>query len=235
MGERIFFDSSSVSISSGPKFSEELSISNIEHDSGMPQLKLDKVKGWEDSDSINQLYERIHTCQACPLGLTRTKFVFGSGNENADIMIIGEAPGADEDEQGLPFVGKAGQLLTKIIEAIDLKRDEVFIANILKCRPPNNRRPQASEVDECEPYLHKQISLIKPAFILVLGLTAADTLFKSKHKMADARGQLKEYQGIKTLITYHPAALLRNPELKKPVWEDVKLLRKLYDEFLNNK
>lgn len=190
---------------------------------------------WKSTKSLDELYNKIHTCQNCALGATRKNFVFGVGNPNADILIIGEAPGADEDEQGEPFVGKAGQLLTKIIEAINLKRSEVYIANIIKCRPPDNRKPLPEETEQCQPYLMKQIALIKPAFILTLGLTAVDTLLQGKHKMGDMRGKLLDYHGITMLVTYHPAALLRNPEWKKFVWEDVKLLRKLYDEYLEKK
>jgi DNA polymerase len=190
---------------------------------------------WDESGSLPELYDKIHNCKECKLGLTRNKFVFGVGNPNADIMIIGEAPGADEDEQGEPFVGKAGQLLTQILKAINLTREEVFIANIVKCRPPNNRPPAVDEVDECEPYLHKQIDIIKPKFILALGLTAINTLFKKTYKMSEIRGQILNYRNIKLMVTYHPAALLRNPNWKKPAWEDVQLLRKLYDEYLEGK
>lgn len=189
---------------------------------------------WSDASDLRDLNNGICECQRCDLGLTRTNFVFGVGNPNADIMIIGEAPGADEDAQGEPFVGRAGQLLTKIIEAINFKREDVFICNIIKCRPPANRRPTTFEVEQCEPYLKKQIELIKPKYILALGLTAADTLFKKPHKMGDIRGKVFLYLGIPTLITYHPAALLRNPNWKKPVWEDVQLLRKMYDNNLND-
>ncbi|MGA2298587.1 MAG: uracil-DNA glycosylase [FCB group bacterium] len=188
---------------------------------------------WKKVSSVKELYDKIHNCQNCSLGKTRKNFVFGTGNPNAGIMVIGEAPGADEDAQGEPFVGRAGQLLTKILESINLKREEVFICNILKCRPPENRNPLPVEVDECEPYLKKQIELIKPAFILALGLTAVDTLLKKKHKMGDIRGSVLNYHSIKMLVTYHPAALLRNPEWKKPVWEDMKLLRRMYDDYLN--
>ncbi len=188
--------------------------------------------GWYESKTLAELDACINNCQDCPLGATRTKFVFGTGNPNADIMVIGEAPGADEDAQGEPFVGRAGQLLTKILQAIGLERNDVYICNILKCRPPGNRRPLPYEVDECEPYLIKQIELIKPEFILALGLTAVDTLLKKKHKMAETRGSLTEYRGIKMMVTYHPAALLRNPNLKKQTWEDVQALRKMYDDYL---
>lgn len=187
---------------------------------------------WQQSASLFDLQSAICNCTQCPLGQTRNKFVFGVGNPNADIMVIGEAPGADEDAQGEPFVGRAGQLLTKILQAIQFEREHVFIANILKCRPPGNRTPIPSEVEQCEPFLHKQIQLIKPKFILAVGLTAANTLLKSKYKMADIRGKIFDYQGVKMLVTYHPAALLRNPEWKKFTWEDVQLLRRLYDEEL---
>lgn len=186
-----------------------------------------------NAKSIEELYELIKDCQKCPLSKTRTNFVFGAGNPNADIMIIGEAPGQDEDLQGLPFVGRAGQLLTKILESINIKREDVFIANILKCRPPKNRVPLPSEIECCEPYLKKQIELIKPKIILVLGLTAAQTLLKSNFTMAETRGKTFIYQNTILLITYHPAALLRNPHLKKIVWEDMKQLRKMYDELIN--
>ncbi|MEJ5245522.1 MAG: uracil-DNA glycosylase [Bacteroidota bacterium] len=196
-----------------------------------PTLLDEKVlPDWDRAKSLDELYNKIKDCQKCPLGMTRTKFVFGEGNPNADIMVIGEAPGADEDMQGRPFVGRAGQLLTKILESVGFERKDVFIGNINKCRPPGNRVPAKNEVEACEPFLLKQIELIRPKFILALGLTAANTLLKSNYKMGDIRGKLFDYNGIQTLVTYHPAALLRNPNWKKPVWEDMKLLRKLYDE-----
>ncbi|HRE57711.1 MAG TPA: uracil-DNA glycosylase [Candidatus Kapabacteria bacterium] len=195
-----------------------------------PEITLTINSEWQQSSSLEVLQKRICECMQCPLGKTRTKFVFGVGNPNADIMVIGEAPGADEDAKGEPFVGRAGQLLTKILQAINFEREEVFIANILKCRPPDNRTPIPSEVEQCEPYLLKQIELIKPKFILAVGLTAANTLLKQKFKMADIRGKVFDYHGVNMLVTYHPAALLRNPEWKKYTWEDVQLLRRLYDE-----
>lgn len=184
---------------------------------------------WKTAPTLDALYNDIHLCMNCKLGATRTKFVFGVGNPNADILVIGEAPGADEDAQGEPFVGRAGQLLTKILEAVNLKREDVFIANIIKCRPPGNRRPEADEVAECEPYLYKQIDLLQPKFILALGLTAVDTLLKKKHTMAAIRGKELQFRGIPMIATYHPAALLRNPEWKRATWEDVQYLRRLYD------
>jgi len=193
-------------------------------------IKLDE--SWKYTNDLSNLNQLICNCVSCELGLSRNKFVFGSGNPKAKIMIIGEAPGADEDNVGLPFVGRAGQLLTKILESIDLSRDEVFIANIIKCRPPNNRRPTSNEVENCEPYLLKQIELINPEFIVALGLTAVDTLLKSKHKMQDVRGKILNYHNRKLMVTYHPAALLRNPNWKHFVWEDVKNLKKMYLEYL---
>jgi len=193
-------------------------------------IKIDEnsvSKNWRDAGSLEVLYDDIHECMRCELGTTRNKFVFGAGDPNADLLIIGEAPGRDEDAQGEPFVGRSGKLLTTILESIQLSRDDVFIANILKCRPPNNRRPSTSEVDTCEVYLHKQIELINPKYILALGLTAADTLLKEKCVMKDIRGEILDYRGKKLMITYHPSALLRNPNLKRPVWEDMKKLKEL--------
>ena len=182
---------------------------------------------WSESTTLEDLHARICSCMDCPLGGTRTNFVFGTGNPNADLMLVGGAPGADEDAQGLPFVGRAGQLLTKILEAIEIQRDDVYICNILKCRPPSNRKPLASETDSCEPYLWKQIELVKPRYILALGLTAANTLLKNKESMTSLRGSIHDYQGIPMVVTYHPAALLRNPEWKKATWEDVQQLARL--------
>jgi uracil-DNA glycosylase len=187
---------------------------------------------WNTAPTLDALRNDIHTCLNCALGATRTNFVFGVGNPNADILVIGEAPGADEDATGEPFVGRAGQLLTKILEAINLKREEVYIANIIKCRPPGNRRPEADEVLECEPYLYKQIELLQPKFILALGLTAVDTLLKTKHTMSAIRGKEIMFRGIPMIATYHPAALMRNPEWKRAAWEDVQYLRRLYDASL---
>lgn len=200
----------------------------------MPQKRSDLLTGdtpeWMNAPSLPILYQEIHTCLNCALGATRTNFVFGTGNPNADIMVIGEAPGADEDAQGKPFVGAAGQLLTKILAAIGIDREDVFIANIIKCRPPNNRRPEKNETEQCEPYLMKQIELIQPKFILAVGLTAANTLLKSENKMGEIRGKPIDFHGITMIVTYHPAALLRNPGWKQATWDDVQLLQKLYVE-----
>ena len=167
-------------------------------------------------------------CSRCKLHtLGRTQIVFGAGNPGADLMFVGEAPGADEDEQGIPFIGRAGQLLTKIIEAIDLTRDEVYIANIIKCRPPQNRNPEPDEVASCEPFLFRQIDAIQPKVIVALGKYAAQTLLRTETPISRLRGQVFDYRGAKLIPTFHPAYLLRNPSSKREVWEDMKLVRSL--------
>ncbi|HEY9165303.1 MAG TPA: uracil-DNA glycosylase [Candidatus Kryptonia bacterium] len=185
---------------------------------------------WHDSDSLEVLNSRTSGCKKCPLGNTRKSFVFGVGNPKAKLVLIGEAPGADEDEQGEPFVGRAGQLLTKILAAVQLRREDVYICNILKCRPPNNREPLPTEIESCEPYLKKQLDIIKPKLILCLGRVAGQALLRMNTSLAEFRNNMYEYQGIKVMVTYHPAALLRNPNWKRPAWEDVQKMRKLYDE-----
>lgn len=185
--------------------------------------------GWQRTRSLEGFRERIHTCTSCPLGHTRKSFVFGVGNPNADIVLIGEAPGAEEDARGEPFVGRAGQLLNDILKAINLTREEVYICNILKCRPPNNRDPLPTEVEQCEPYLHHQIALIKPRIMLALGRIAAQTLLRTTDSLTRLREQEHIYQGVPLHVTYHPAALLRNPNWKRPTWEDVQRFRARYD------
>ena len=165
-----------------------------------------------------------------PLDETRINPVFGVGNPEADLMVIGEAPGADEDQQGEPFVGRAGQLLTKILDAIGFSRDHVYIANILKSRPPDNREPLPHEIAAHIPILYKQIALIRPRLILCVGRTAGNNLLKKQASLAALRGDFNDFHGIPTMVTYHPAALLRNPEWKRPTWEDVQKLRARYDE-----
>ena len=195
-----------------------------------------KVKGvysisqFEHINNLDSFNNEINSCQMCGLGETRNQFVFGVGNPNADLMLIGEAPGAEEDKQGIPFVGRAGKLLTDILKAINFEREDIYIANILKCRPPNNRDPKPSEREVCKPYLYKQIDLIKPKMILCLGKVAANVMLNNNESLTKMRGSAHEINGVKTMVTYHPAALLRNPNWKKPTWEDVQKLRKLYDE-----
>jgi DNA polymerase len=185
---------------------------------------------WAAAPSLEELNGLICTCLKCPLGHTRTKFVFGVGNPRATLMLIGEAPGADEDLQGEPFVGRAGQLLNKILEAVNFRRDEVYIANILKCRPPNNRNPLPEEAELCLPYLRKQVELIGPKAILCLGLVAAQNLLGTKESLGRLRGRVLQFGTVPVMVTYHPAALLRNPAWKRPAWEDVQALRRLHDE-----
>jgi DNA polymerase len=167
-------------------------------------------------------------CSRCKLhALGRRQVVFGVGNPQADLMFVGEAPGADEDAQGIPFVGRAGQLLTKIIEAIGLSRDNVYIANVIKCRPPQNRNPEQDEVDTCEPFLFQQIDVIKPKVVVALGTFAARALLRTLDPISRLRGRVYEYRGAKLIPTFHPAYLLRNPGSKREVWEDMKLVREL--------
>jgi uracil-DNA glycosylase family 4 len=170
----------------------------------------------------------IGDCTRCKLHrLGRKQIVFGVGNPNADLMFVGEAPGADEDLQGIPFVGRAGQLLTKIIEAIGLTRDDVYIANVIKCRPPQNRNPEPDEVETCEPFLFQQIDIIKPKVIVGLGKFAAQTLLRTLDPISRLRGRVYDYRGAKLIPTFHPAYLLRNPASKREVWEDMKMAREL--------
>jgi len=165
-------------------------------------------------------------CSRCKLHtLGRRQVVFGVGNPNADLMFVGEAPGADEDMQGEPFVGKAGQLLTKIIEAIDMKREDVYIANVIKCRPPQNRNPEPDEVVQCEPFLFRQIETIKPKVIVALGKFAAQSLLKTTEPITRLRGREYKFRNAILMPTFHPAFLLRNPSSKREVWEDMKRVR----------
>lgn len=178
------------------------------------------------SSDLIQFCNSICLCQECPLASTRNNFVFGVGDPNADLMLIGEAPGEKEDQRGEPFVGKSGKLLDKILRAINKSRNEgVYIANVLKCRPPDNRDPLASEVDKCEPYLLRQIKLIKPKLIVSLGRVSGKTLLKTDIPLKEMRSTLHDYHGIPLKVTYHPAALLRNPNFKKDAWEDFQWVR----------
>ena len=179
--------------------------------------------------SLEEIAAAVAACTKCPLYKGATHPVPGEGNAHAELMCVGEAPGATEDETGRPFVGQAGQLLTKILGAIDLKREDVFIANVLKHRPPGNRNPSPDEVKACSPYLIRQIELIRPKVILALGTFAAQTLLETKLTIGKLRGQVHRYYGVPLIVTYHPAALLRNPSWKRPTWEDVQLARRILD------
>ena len=176
--------------------------------------------------SIKKLRHDIGDCKRCKLHPTRKNLVFGTGDLNSELIFVGEAPGADEDIQGEPFVGRAGELLTKIIKSMGYDRKDVYIANIIKCRPPNNRNPEADEIKTCEPFLMKQLSIIKPKVICALGTFAAQTLLKTQDRISLLRGRFHIYEGIKLMPTFHPAYLLRNQNEKKVVWEDVKLIMK---------
>jgi uracil-DNA glycosylase family 4 len=179
--------------------------------------------------SLEEIRRELGECRRCKLHRTRRTLVFGEGNEKAKLMFVGEGPGYDEDVQGRPFVGKAGQLLTKIIQSIHLQREEVYITNIIKCRPPQNRNPEPDEIECCHPFLLKQISAIQPQIICALGTFAAQTLLKTDAKITALRGKFYNLGGIKLLPTYHPAYLLRNPERKREVWEDMKKISEWMD------
>ncbi len=174
---------------------------------------------------LSELSGQVAVCRLCRLCETRNRTVFGSGAAGSDLLFIGEGPGAEEDRQGLPFVGRAGELLTKIIQAIGRTREEVYIANIVKCRPPGNRDPQPDEVAACRPYLEEQIALVQPKVIVALGRIAAQTLLGNDTPIGRLRGRWFTVQGLPTMVTYHPAALLRNPGLKRPTWEDLQQVR----------
>lgn len=179
-----------------------------------------------NTPTLQDIRQELGDCHRCPLCQKRTHIVFGEGNPQARLAFVGEAPGADEDMQGRPFVGKAGQLLTKIIQAMGLTRQDVYICNILKCRPPSNRNPKPDEITTCEPFLVKQLQVIQPKVICALGTFAAHTLLKTEVPITVLRGRFHTYQGIHLMPTYHPAYLLRNPGAKKKVWEDMQMIMK---------
>lgn len=193
-----------------------------------PQAKAEPV----DTDKqplLDQIATKVASCTKCVLHAGRSNTVFGTGDPNCSLMFVGEGPGADEDRQGEPFVGKAGQLLNRIIAAMKLEREQVYIANIVKCRPPDNRNPLPNEAAACLPYLHQQINIIKPQVIVCLGLVAAIYLLKKPPMttIKSLRGSMYDFAGIPVIVTYHPAALLRSPALKAPTWEDMQLVMQL--------
>lgn len=201
-----------------------------EESSGQAEDPVVTKKKRISSMDMDELSEAVSCCRRCTLSESRTKTVFGGGNPKARIVFVGEAPGRDEDLQGVPFVGRAGKLLDKMLAAVGFSREDVYIANILKCRPPNNRDPLEEEVVECEHYLERQIELIDPLVICALGRVAAQNLLKTKASLKVMREGTHYYNDTRLIITYHPAALLRNPNWKRPAWEDLKLLRRMYDE-----
>jgi len=179
--------------------------------------------------TLEDVRKELGDCRRCKLHSGRTNIVFGTGSPKAKLVFVGEGPGRDEDLQGKPFVGLAGQLLTKIIQAIQLTREEVYIANIIKCRPPGNRNPESDEIQSCEPFLRKQLQAIRPGLICALGNFAAQTLLQTEERISLLRGRFHRYQGIPLMPTYHPAYLLRNPNFKRDVWEDMKKVKIEYD------
>ena len=221
-------------------FNDHVVLHNFENGKSPPGEIMIKTSSAEDEVTqrdlggfdLDSLEMAVSECRECELHKTRNNTVFGSGNRSSSIVFIGEAPGRDEDLQGVPFVGRAGKLLDKIIEAIGFSREDIYIANILKCRPPGNRDPKEDEVEKCEGYLAAQLKLIDPVLICAMGRIAAQNLLKTKASLKVLREDIHYYNGIKVVVTYHPAALLRNPGFKRPTWEDMKLLRRLYDEAL---
>ena len=212
------------------KSEERILSKNVSDDRILPLIQED----WMESKTLDSFAESIKDCPKCILlAKTRKQVVFGTGNPNADIVVVGEAPGSDEDQQGKPFVGRAGKLLTEILLSINFRREDIFICNILKCRPPENRNPLPLEIANCEPYLFKQLEMIKPKLILALGTFASQTLLQTKEPLGRLRGKFHTFKGIKMIVTYHPAALLRNPNWKRPTWEDVQLFRKEYDRLVS--
>ena len=179
--------------------------------------------------TLDEIAERIRTTHCCGLCATRTNAVPGDGNPNARLVLVGEGPGANEDAQGKPFVGQAGSLLNGILEAIEVPRESVYITNIVKCRPPQNRKPLPDEIAACIPYLHRQLEIIQPKVILALGSTAAEAMLGVRKSLGELRNKVHTYNGIPLVVTYHPAALLRNPNWKKPTWDDVRIVRQLLD------
>ena len=226
------------------KFAQELGVTGVSRDRAWRTredvLVPESVEGSKDeepvtvskssADLLAAVRADIGDCTRCKLHtLGRRQIVFGVGHPDADLMFVGEAPGADEDIQGIPFVGRAGQLLTKIIEAIGLAREDVYIANVIKCRPPQNRNPEPDEIETCEPFLFQQVDIIKPKVIVTLGTFATRALLRTLDPISRLRGRIFEYRGAKLIPTFHPAYLLRNPASKREVWEDMKLARKLLD------
>ncbi len=191
--------------------------------------------GMPVASTLRGYHQEVSGCTACRLSRSRTNSVFGVGSETANLMCVGEGPGREEDLQGEPFVGAAGQLLNKILAAIGFERAEVYITNIVKCRPPQNRNPEPDEAEQCLPFLTRQIELVKPAIILALGRVAARYLLGRDEPLSDLRKNIHHYGGAQVIVTYHPAALLRNPQWKRKAWDDVRRARELYDEIVGDK
>jgi len=198
-----------------------------------PEQAPEPLTSDQQHDAMLAMATEVASCTACKLHPTRTQTVFGVGDSNANIVFIGEAPGKNEDEQGEPFIGRAGKLLTEILKAIGFERENIYICNILKCRPPQNRDPEADEVRACEPYLKRQLEVLQPKVICCLGRHAAMTLLKTKDSLRSIRETVHFYEGVPVMATYHPAALLRNPHWKRDTWDDVRKLRALHDALMD--
>ncbi len=210
---------------SGPVATESLVCDFEEYGQSSSESQNTESSGIETVEDIRR---ELGDCHRCALGETRTNLVFGAGNESAELVFVGEAPGRDEDLKGVPFVGDAGQLLTKIIQAMGFSRNDVYICNVLKCRPPNNRNPQPVEIEACHPFLLRQLRAISPKVIVAMGTFAAQTLLQTRAPISQLRGRFHDYHGIPLMPTFHPAYLLRNPAMKREVWDDMKtVLKKL--------
>jgi len=196
---------------------------------GIRHIQLAEQSMQVHSIQLEDVRRELGDCRRCKLHATRKNIVFGAGNQRSHIVFVGEAPGRDEDVQGKPFVGQAGKLLELMLEAINLRREEVYICNIVKCRPPENRNPEKDEIEACGPFLTKQIEAIEPRIICALGTLAAHTLLKTKESISKLRGVIHTYHGIRLIPTYHPAFLLRNPYKKREAWEDMQLIQREYE------
>lgn len=221
--------STSTAPAAAPKGDAKKHISPVSSDSLFGDLSAPPIRIQKSSESFKEIWADVGDCTRCPLYQGRTNIVHTEGNQRARLMFVGEAPGADEDAQARPFVGRAGQLLTKIIEAIGLKREEVLIGNVNRCRPPGNRPPTPEEAAMCKPFLLREIAAVQPEVIVVLGNTAMRNLLDIKQGITKVRGEFQDYQGVKVMPTFHPAYLLRDPSKKKETWEDLKKVRDYLD------
>ncbi len=227
--------SSSLSIDTqGFKIKYTINMDTLQNQISSPQetnniidntINIDHVNKAQEANSLEQLKALVDKCELCGLSKSRINTVFGAGTDRSKLVIIGEAPGAEEDKTGLPFVGRSGKLLTKMLEAIGLSREDVFICNVLKCRPPNNRDPKSEEIKKCSVYLDKQLEILKPKYILALGRISAKRILEKDLTMKDFRKEIHSFQNIPVMVTYHPSALLRNPKWKYDAWEDLKKLK----------
>ncbi len=223
------------------KFQREMGVEALPNGPGVQAFleRNDPERSWlrkiTQAKDLPALSRLVSSCKHCPLHSTRNRVVFGQGDSQARLMIVGEAPGREEDIQGLPFVGRSGDLLTRMLQAIDITREEVFITSVVKCRPPQNRTPRAEEIKACSPVLFQQISIINPGLILALGQVAAHTLLSSRATLKELRGKIHEVNGLRVVVTYHPAFLLRfqgtvQKAYKKEAWQDLQMLKRVYDE-----